>query len=27
VGHKFCKDLQPLKKFEQGLWPWNEAFL
>jgi hypothetical protein len=19
VGHKFCKDLQPLKKFEQGL--------
>ncbi len=28
VGHKFCKDLQPLKIFEQqGLWPWNKAFL
>jgi hypothetical protein len=28
VGHGFCENLQPFKKFEQqGLWPWNKAFL
>ncbi len=27
VGHEFCENLQPLENFEQGLWPWNEAFL